>query len=294
MPIEVIDHLPAAELNVRLKSAKEDETVLRVVQRRSSADTYTLLLFRETVFDVFVSYATEDFDLCVRDFIENLWRHGVTSVWWDRMSIDVGKSIPGKIDEGLRKSKYMISILSEQYYKKFWTREELDAVRMQQKEVIPIWVDTNSVAVTNFSPMLASKKAIVYDGDADHAMSEVARILLEDRDTQYFHDAQEREERSAFWGMTLMYVMQCLGVLARRHSRQLPDAVPGDDWRQHVENQLGISKREIKSMATQFERLSVDDRCRLIVGILKRRSDSWFPTDDEEVRILRTAGLSQW
>ncbi len=46
------------------------------------------------------------------------------------MSIDVGESIPKKIDEGLRKSKYMISVSTEKYYNKSWTREELDAIRM--------------------------------------------------------------------------------------------------------------------------------------------------------------------
>jgi hypothetical protein len=109
-------------------------------------------------FDLFISYASEDLDLCVADFVKALWRHGVNSIWFDRFSIDVRESIPGKIDEGLSKSRYMLCVLTSAYFGKFWTREELDAIRMQQKQVIPIWVDTIFQEVNAFSPALANKK----------------------------------------------------------------------------------------------------------------------------------------
>ena len=57
-------------------------------------------------FDLFISCASKDFELCVADFLKSLWRHGVIPVWHDRLRIDVGDSIPLKIDEGLSRSAY--------------------------------------------------------------------------------------------------------------------------------------------------------------------------------------------
>jgi hypothetical protein len=245
-------------------------------------------------FDLFISYASEDFDLCVADFVRALWRHGVTSVWFDRLSIDVRESIPGKIDEGLARSRYMLCVLTEAYFSKFWTREELDAIRMQQKQVIPIWVDTNFQAVNAFSPALATKKAIMYDGDADHAMSVVARILLEDTFTQYYAKKSDRDEKQAFWGMAWIYIKAALGILERRYDRSLANIDPATNWKRHIESQLKINRKQVRQMARELSDLSDEEKSLLILAILKRKSTGWFPTYDEELRVLRLKGISDW
>ena len=53
-------------------------------------------------FDLFVSYATEDLATIVSEVIKDLYRAGITNIWWDRLSIGVGESIPQKVDDGLK------------------------------------------------------------------------------------------------------------------------------------------------------------------------------------------------
>jgi hypothetical protein len=245
-------------------------------------------------FDLFISYASEDFDLCVADFLKSLWRHGVTSVWHDRLRIDVRESIPLKIDEGLSRSTYMLCILSEAYFRKFWTREELDAMHMQQKQIIPIWVDTGFHAVNAFSPALATKKAIIYDGDADQAMSVVARILLEDNSTKYHAAISARREAEVFWGMVWFYLKSALGILESRHSRAFSAIFPGSNWKQHVEAELCIDRKMVRAFASKHDDLDKDEQCFLLLAILKRKSSGWFPTYDQELSVLRRKGVSDW
>jgi TIR domain len=195
---EVHESVPADSLDEFLRELRATAAVSgieRIEQHKNADGTFRIIVFKGTAYDLFISYATEDFDLCVSDFVKSLWRHGVTPVWFDRMSIDVGDSIPRTIDNGLRLSQYMLCGMTERYFNKFRTREELDAIRMQKKKVIPIWVDTNFNAVNAFSPALAAKKAIIYDGDADHAMSVVARILLEDTSTIFHSNKSLRAEK---------------------------------------------------------------------------------------------------
>jgi hypothetical protein len=293
MPAEVIDNIQEGDLEtVRAKILASQ--ALRVFQHRNPDGSFRLTAFREHSYDLFISYATEDLELCVRDFVQNLWRHGVTAVWWDRMSIDVRESIPRKVDEGLNRSAYIMCVLTADYYRKFWTRAELDAVTMQMKPIIPIWVDTDFKAVSAFSPTLATRKAIVYDGDAVAAMSVVANILGQDPHSQYFHASESRQEKELYWGMVWLYVKNCLGILERKYDRQFAAINPTENWKTHVEREARVSRKQIQAMAGEFSDYTPEEQSHLILAILKRASDGWFPTYDVELELLRRARLSDW
>jgi hypothetical protein len=290
---EVVDNIPEGDLEaVRTKMLTSE--ALRVMQHKNPDGSYRLTAFREHSYDLFISYATEDLELCVHDFVQNLWRHGVTAVWWHRMTIDVRESIPKKVDEGLNRSAYIMCVLTADYYQKFWTRAELDAVTIQMKPIIPIWVDTDFKAVSAFSPTLASKKAIVYDGDAVAAMSIVADILHKDQNTQYFHGSESRVEEELYWAMVWIYVKNCLGVLERRYDRQFSAINSPENWKAHVEREARISRKQILAMAGEFPDYTPEEQAHLILAVLKRASDGWFPTYDLELELLRRARLSDW
>ncbi len=68
--------------------------------------------------DLFVSYASEDFDDGVSDIFMALFETGVTSTWIDRLVIQPGESIPERVDEGLSKARYLLPIVTNTYFKK--------------------------------------------------------------------------------------------------------------------------------------------------------------------------------
>lgn len=127
-------------------------------------------------FDVFISHASED----KSDFVDGLY-HELDSrgikVWYDAMSIKWGDSLRSKIDEGLRKSRFGIVILSNDYIRKGWTQYELDGLFQREmtggKTILPIWHKITEDEVQTFSPTLAGRKAL------NTAMMSAAEIAIE-------------------------------------------------------------------------------------------------------------------
>ena len=80
------------------------------------------------------------------------------------MSIKWGDSLRSKIDEGLRKSRFGIVILSNDYIRKGWTQYELDGLFQREmtggKTILPIWHKITKDEVQAFSLTLAGRKAL--------------------------------------------------------------------------------------------------------------------------------------
>ena len=114
-------------------------------------------------FDVFISHASEDKESFVDGLYQELDSRGV-KVWYDAMSIKWGDSLRSKIDEGLRKSRFGIAILSNAYIRKGWTQYELDGLFQREmtggKTILPIWHKITKDEVQAFSPTLAGRKAL--------------------------------------------------------------------------------------------------------------------------------------
>lgn len=114
-------------------------------------------------YDVFISHASEDKEDFVDGLYQELNSRGV-KVWYDTMSIQWGDSLRFKIDEGLRKSRFGIVILSNDYIRKGWTQYELDGLFQREmtggKTILPIWHKITKDEVQAFSPTLAGRKAL--------------------------------------------------------------------------------------------------------------------------------------
>lgn len=116
-------------------------------------------------YDVFISHAWEDKESFADEFVEELRKLNV-NVWYDTSQIHWGDSMRQRIDEGLRKSKLGIVILSPNYIAdgKYWTKAELDGLfqleSVNGKTLLPIWHDLTKQQVMNFSPIIANKKAM--------------------------------------------------------------------------------------------------------------------------------------
>jgi len=114
-------------------------------------------------YDVFISHASED----KKDFVDGLYQELVNrgvKVWYDAMCIKWGDSLRSKIDEGLRKSRFGIVIISNDYIRKGWTQYELDGLFQREmtggKTILPIWHKITKDEVQAFSPTLAGRKAL--------------------------------------------------------------------------------------------------------------------------------------
>ncbi|WP_177764415.1 toll/interleukin-1 receptor domain-containing protein [Flavobacterium sp. I3-2] len=114
-------------------------------------------------YDVFVSHASEDKTSFVRPFVESLKSKGV-EVWYDEFELDIGDSLRRSIENGLKKSKYGIVVLSEAFFSKEWPQRELDGLFAREvngeKVILPIWHKISKNEVLNFSPIIADMLAI--------------------------------------------------------------------------------------------------------------------------------------
>lgn len=135
----------------------------------------------ELQYDVFVSHAWEDKEDFVEEFIQEL-RDLEIRVWYDKSRIKWGDSMRAKIDEGLKKSRFGVAVLSPNYIAegKYWTKTELDGLFQMEsvngKTLLPIWHKLTKKEVMNYSPIIASKLAM---NTASMTAKEIAEKLKE-------------------------------------------------------------------------------------------------------------------
>lgn len=184
--------LQKEEQNERRKQEKSIENMKRVYEQRIS-ELESLRLskvkneFLETVsgdepeYDVFVSHAWEDKADFVEAFVQALKDREI-KVWYDKSKIKWGDSMRARIDDGLRKSKFGVAILSPNYIAegKYWTKAELDGLFQMEsingKTLLPIWHNLTKKQVMDYSPILASKLAMT---TATMTAEEIADELLD-------------------------------------------------------------------------------------------------------------------
>ena len=132
-------------------------------------------------YDVFISHAWEDKQDFVDELVKDMENIGIR-VWYDTKKLQWGDSMRSKIDEGLKKSKFGIAILSPNYISegKYWTKEELNGLfqleSVNGKKILPIWHNLTKAQIMNFSPMIANKKALT---TASMTPEEIANALKE-------------------------------------------------------------------------------------------------------------------
>src|SRR5215472_15482610 len=73
-------------------------------------------------YDVFISYSAKDGEFAAR-LAEDLAATGIR-VWLDQWQIQVGDSIAGAINDGMRTSRFVIVVMSPDYFTTAWTVHE--------------------------------------------------------------------------------------------------------------------------------------------------------------------------
>ena len=109
----------------------------------------------------FISHASEDKNTFVKDFAKKLKDAGI-EIWYDEFSLKWGDSLQEKINQGLANCKYGIVVLSENFFKKNWTKQELDALFARQTSegksvILPIVHGLEHNRLVELNPILAGK-----------------------------------------------------------------------------------------------------------------------------------------
>lgn len=127
-----------------------------------------------TVYDVFISHASEDKDEVVRPLVTSLQSAGL-KVWYDEFELKIGDSLRRKIDQGLANSRFGLVVLSPSFIGKGWTNYELDGLVTKavtgEQVLLPIWHKLSKQEVVAFSPSLADRLA---RNTALHTVEEIA------------------------------------------------------------------------------------------------------------------------
>jgi len=135
--------------------------------------------------DVFISHASEDKDDVARPLYEELTNRGF-KVWFDEAELELGDSLPAKIDAGLAGCRFGVVILSPHFFAKNWPRKELDGLAAREagtgeKIILPIWHDVSEEDVRQRSPMLAAKLGISTAKGLASVVREIAKVLQKQR-----------------------------------------------------------------------------------------------------------------
>lgn len=98
--------------------------------------------------DVFICHASEDKLEIARPLVQALSDVGI-SYWYDEAEIIWGDSIPKRVNEGLKISKYVVVLLSESFISKNWPQREFNsAINIEatsgQVRVLPLLVGNNT------------------------------------------------------------------------------------------------------------------------------------------------------
>jgi TIR domain. len=129
-------------------------------------------------YDVFISHASEDKESFADELCNQLKASGI-KVWYDTLSIAWGDSLRAIIDNGLKKSRFGIVVISKDYIHKGWTQYELDGLFQIEmtngKTILPVWHNITKDEVQAFSPTLAGRKAM---NTAMFTIKEIADELI--------------------------------------------------------------------------------------------------------------------
>lgn len=136
---------------------------------------------KDEEYDVFISHAWEDKEDIVDELVTEMRRLGI-KVWYDTDRLKWGDSMREKIDKGLSKSRYGVVVLSPDYIRedKYWTKSELNGLfqveTINGKTILPIWHKLTKKQVTEYSPIIADRKALT---TSDYTAEEMANTLKE-------------------------------------------------------------------------------------------------------------------
>lgn len=132
-------------------------------------------------FDVFISHASEDKDEFVRPLAEAL-RERELRIWYDEWEVVVGDRLRQRIEDGLRRSRFGVVVLSPSFFAKNWPKEELDGLATMEvndgrDRILPVWLNVDRDAVAAYSLSLAGRAASLGSRGLNRAIEDILRAV---------------------------------------------------------------------------------------------------------------------
>ncbi|MEI8410919.1 MULTISPECIES: toll/interleukin-1 receptor domain-containing protein [unclassified Kribbella] len=138
---------------------------------------------RQSDWDLFISYASEDRNELVGPLVNLLSQFGLKT-WWDQFELKVGDSLSRIIDIGLSRSRFGVVVISPSFLEKRWTDYELRGLTARElagREVVilPVWYKVNADDILAYSPTLAEKRAVLIPSPPtdEHILDACVEIL---------------------------------------------------------------------------------------------------------------------
>jgi hypothetical protein len=129
---------------------------------------------------VFISHASRDKNFVDR-LVSDLAPRGVP-VWYDKLDVWLGDSIPGKINTGISEAKYFLIVLSPAAVKSKWVQEELNAALMRQVAADGTFLLPVLVEDCNVPPLLGHRRFADFREGYEAGLEELLEVF--GRDTE--------------------------------------------------------------------------------------------------------------
>jgi hypothetical protein len=164
-----------AKLDVLLQSS------LAALERNSVMESRKEAPEVSTLFDVFVSHATED-KTYVEPLVKALEAAGIR-VWFDKNTLEWGDDLRSSIDRGLANCRYGIVVFSKAFLrKKKWTEYELNSLfaleQPGRKIILPIWHSITRDDLLEYGAGFADRLAKISSKDSYEDIVESLLALL--------------------------------------------------------------------------------------------------------------------
>ncbi len=132
---------------------------------------------------VFISYDSRDREEYVSPLIKALGQRHIP-FWYDEYSLKVGDPLRESLEEGIRKSKYCIILLSKNFLSNpGWTKSEFDSIISKEiieskKVILPININVSSKEIYDYSTILYGRKFITWDKGIEETCNKITTKIL--------------------------------------------------------------------------------------------------------------------
>lgn len=144
-------------------------------------------------YDLFICHASEDKQEVALPLANYLKEEGL-NVWLDQFELTLGDDLRRKIDHGLSNSQYGVVILSPSFFSKEWPNKELDGLVSREdgnnKVILPVWHQTNSREIRQYSPLLAGKYSVPTSQGIEYVGGEILKVVRQGASTESQPDNQ--------------------------------------------------------------------------------------------------------
>lgn len=127
---------------------------------------------------IFISHASKD-KTFVDQLVSDLAAHGVP-VWYDKLDVRLGDSLPGKINSGLAEAKYFLIVLSPAAVKSKWVQEELNAALMCQVASAGTFLLPVIIEDCDVPPLLNHRRFADFRADYKAGLGELLELFGRD------------------------------------------------------------------------------------------------------------------